>query len=162
MVFELLTVRYAATNLTLFVRSAGTCKWPGASGGLAVLDVIEKKPFLRIYMHLLPAIGGFQAAYLAYDTTNRAVGLLVCAQLIFNDPAMSPLTGEPSEMAAAARCLFRIVAHTASSGAAASMRTNPVRAESILTFVTLFSSFCVKHPMRRHVLRYPYALQAFC
>lgn len=119
--------------------SAGTCKWPGASGGLAVLDIIEKKPFLRIYVHLLPAMGGFQAAYLAYDTTNRAVGLLVCAQLIFNDSNMSALTAEASDMAAASRCLFRIVAHTASSGAAASMRANPVSAASPCLF-TLLSS----------------------
>lgn len=109
------------------VCTVGTCKWPGAAGGLAVLDIIEKKPFLRIYMHLLPAVGGFQAAYLAYDTTNRAVGLLVCAQLIFGDEGMNALTAEAADMAAASRCLFRIVAHTASSGAAASMRANPVR-----------------------------------
>jgi hypothetical protein len=89
-----------------------------------VLDIIEKKPFLRVYMHLLPALGGFQAAYLAYDTTNRAVGLLVCAQVIVNDGTLTALTAEAADMARASRCLFRIVAHTASAGAAQSMRAN--------------------------------------
>lgn len=104
---------------------AGTCKWPGAAGGLAVLDIIEKKPFLRVHLDLLPALGGFQAAYLAYDTTNRAVGLLISAQLILSDPEMSPLTCDAAVMASLSRCMFRIVAHTASSGAAASMRSDP-------------------------------------
>ena len=89
-----------------------------------MLDIIEKKPFLRVYLHLLPALGGFQAAYLAYDTTNRAVGLLVCAQLIMSDGSLSALTADAADMARTSRCLFRIVAHTASSGAAQSMRAN--------------------------------------
>lgn len=105
--------------------NAGMCKWSGAAGGLAVLDIIEKKPFLRVHLDLLPALGGFQAAYLAYDTTNRAVGLLVSAQLILADPDLSPLTTDASAMASNSRCMFRIVAHTASSGAAASMRSDP-------------------------------------
>lgn len=90
-----------------------------------MLDIIEKKPFLRVHLDLLPALGGFQAAYLAYDTTNRAVGLLISAQLILADQDMSPLTADAPAMASLSRCMFRIVAHTASSGAAASMRSDP-------------------------------------
>lgn len=90
-----------------------------------MLDIIEKKPFLRVHLDLLPALGGFQAAYLAYDTTNRAVGLLISAQLILAHPHVSPLTMDAPDMAALSRCVFRIVAHTASSGAAASMRSDP-------------------------------------
>ena len=104
---------------------AGTCAFPGAKGGLAVLDILEKKPFRQVYLHLLPALGGFQAAYLAYDTTNRAVGVVVCAQLVVTDAELSPLTADAAVMAASARCVMRFVAHTASAGAAASMRQNP-------------------------------------
>jgi hypothetical protein len=114
-------------SLSYFLSSctAGTCIFPGAKGGLAVLDIIEKKPFHQVYMHLLPSLGGYQAAYLAYDTTNRAVGLLVCAQLVMTDAELSPLTADAADMAACARCVIRVIVHTASLGAAASMRANP-------------------------------------
>jgi hypothetical protein len=90
-----------------------------------VLDIIEKKPFKQVYLHLLPSLGGYQAGYLAYDTTNRAIGLLICAQLVTTTPGLKPLTAAPADMAACARALLRVVAHTASSGAAASMAANP-------------------------------------
>ena len=97
----------------------------GAKGALAVLDIIEKKPFQQIYLRLLPALGGYQAAYLAYDTTNRAVGLLVTAQLVLTNTELSPLTADAVDMAEAAHAVLRITAHTASPGAAASMREQP-------------------------------------
>jgi hypothetical protein len=90
-----------------------------------VLDIIEKKPFQQIYLDLLPALGGYQAAYLAYDTTNRAVGLLVCAQLIMTDSTLSPLTADAADMAECAHAVLRFTVRTASPGVAAKMRENP-------------------------------------
>lgn len=105
--------------------SAGTCKWAGARGGLAVLDVIETTPFKQVYLQLLPMLGGYQAGYLAYDIANRAVGLVICAQLVITEPGVSPLTAPAATMAAAARCVIRVIAHSASRDAIDSMRSNP-------------------------------------
>lgn len=104
---------------------AGTCKWAGARGGLAVLDNIETTPFKQVYLQLLPSLGGYQAGYLAYDIANRAVGLVICAQLVITEPGVSPLTAPAATMAAAARCVVRVIAHSASREAIDSMRSNP-------------------------------------
>jgi hypothetical protein len=124
---------------------AGTCIFPGAKGALAVLDIIEKKPFQQIYLDLLPALGGYQAAYLAYDTTNRAVGLLVCAQLIMTDSTLSPLTADAADMAECAHAVLRFTAHTASPGAAAKMRENPSHWLQELTDGTVHMAIAATH-----------------
>ncbi|GMH36522.1 hypothetical protein BSKO_04390 [Bryopsis sp. KO-2023] len=66
----------AAMNCT------GVCRWPGTTGGLQLLSVLDRPPLRRVWPQSFTSVGSFQAAYLTEAFGGHEIAISISGQLL--------------------------------------------------------------------------------